>query len=308
MFKTIYNNKIVFFAFISSFILIVFINIIYINYGLKILESMYYKSAIYPFNKIIIGQNSLSLEYYLSLVDTAINGLNLFMPLYFLGFFMITYWVKEDFTKKFLLSLLWADVCLITLDIWQGGLWTMIEEWSFPETFQYSQEIFLGVLLLLFYIKTKQKIFILYSGVFFYFFLDDSQRFHENISFFSKDTFYIGLFGKKIELYGENVLYGIVGIIIIFLFFLIYRKSNFLSRKTALGILKLLFLFAFFTVAIDYINSFFTSKSSGLANIIEEGGEMIVISIICFYVLRSFMSYDSKLKIPSLTKKRSLYF
>ncbi len=302
--KTINNKKVVFFVFISSFILIVFINIIYIRYGHIFLESMYNKSAIYPFNKIIIGQNSLTLEYYLSFVDSAVNGLNLFLTLYFLGFFVITYWVKEDFTKKFLLSLLWADFCFIIIHIWQGGLWRMNEEWSFPDIFQYSKEIFLGVILLLFYIKAKQKIFILYSGVFFYFFLDDSLGFHEKFSFFSMDTFYIGLFGKKIELYSEDVLFGIVGVIIIFLFFLTYRKSDFLSRKIALIILILLFIFAFFAAVIDYINNFFASKPSELPLIIEESGEMFVISIICFYILRNFISYDPKLKILSLTKKQ----
>ena len=155
---------------------------------------------------------------------------------------------------------------------------------GYSEFYQYMKEFWIFALFLFVFFKKKHFIYILWALFFLYLLLDDSLSFHENYGSFLKKYFEIQpRFNLRPQDFGEIIVSFSVGFVFFVSFFLCYFKASLVDKKITQNIFILVLMLVFFGVFIDllhiaipYYNNRFT--------LIEEGGEMVVMSLIVCYV------------------------
>ena len=157
---------------------------------------------------------------------------------------------------------------------------------SYAEVFQYLKEVWIAALLGLLALRHRRFIYLAWSVVFLYFFLDDALEIHENFAKVLIDTFDISAYGRmRAQDFGElgtTLMFGSV------LFLMVggaYLYGRVREKRMTVHLLLLVGLLAFFGVAVDTLHSILTWGRSTWA-IIEDGGEMIAMSLIFCYVFQ----------------------
>ena len=295
MFELNHRSKLIYAVCIGVIAFIILINISYHRWGHGFIESMYDGSVVGPLKTVISSQTNFPLEYYFAIGDEFVIGLNIFSSLYLLGFLIFSK-VKTDFSKRILLNLLWADILFLIIHLSHNELWFITREFLLPEIFQYLKMLSLAVLFLLFFKKTHQKIYILLSGTFFYFFLDDSFRIHEYFSTVLSEkvkrvSISRSLFIDSGEI-AEFLFAGFIGIFFVLMLLSVYRKSDQISRRITRNTIGFILLFSIFTLGFDTLCEIQSLSSvQNLFSVIEDWGEMVVMSFICFYITRCYCKH-----------------
>ena len=290
-----HRSKFIYAVCIGVIAFIILINISYHLWGHRTIESMFDGSAIGPLRTIISSQSNRPLEYYFSVSDEFVIGLNIFSSLYLLGFLLFSK-VKTDFSIRILLNLLWADILFLMIHLSQNEMWFITREFLLPEIFQYLKMISLAVLFFLFFKKTHQKIYILLSGTFFYFFLDDGFRIHEYFStVLSEKVKRISISRSLFINSGEvaEFLYaGFIGLFVVLMLLSVYGKSDQISRRITRNTIGFILLFSIFTLGFDSLCEMQSLSSvQYLFSVIEDWGEMVIMSFICFYITRCYCKH-----------------
>ncbi|MFI1772472.1 hypothetical protein [Thalassobellus citreus] len=159
------------------------------------------------------------------------------------------------------------------------------KDFGYPEIFQYLKYIsILGFVAYLVYFK-KNYIYIPLFFLFTFFLVDDMFQLHQLTRqyFISMSSFGNILEASKVRGY---LIYSII----VLVFFLLLYKWNYrwaseVSKKSLINIYKFLSFFLFFGLGIDVLHVFF-HRSEGvdtLLTIVEEGGEMLSLSILVWY-------------------------
>ncbi len=202
----------------------------------------------------------------------------------------------------FLVALLTLDVILIGLHFlhrlaYRGILesaflsntiFSMSEEAKLPDLYQYLKQLAI-VLLLVYVARNKNRIFIIWAAIFGYLLIDDVVQIHETIGH---------VLGKIMPQIGIGIIdpsevaqEGFLILLALVLFgvsLLVIWRSQGEARQISIYLMALLALAAFFGVGVDIIQSFVMDifGISGIVKIVEDGGEMLIISIILWYVYR----------------------
>ena len=199
-----------------------------------------------------------------------------------------------------LVSLLLIDTILITLHFFHrlafhhviyspflsNTIFSMSEEAKLPDLFQYLKQ-FAIVLLLLYTAIKKDKIYWAWTAIFAYLMLDDELQFHENIGFaFGYIAPHIGNIDPS-EFIQEIFLVFLSVVLFAAALFIIWRAKG-EARIASIHLTILLAAAAFFGVFVDIIQSIVGEHYifSGIIKIVEDGGEMLIISVIVWYVYR----------------------
>ncbi|OEK08593.1 hypothetical protein A8C32_03850 [Flavivirga aquatica] len=165
----------------------------------------------------------------------------------------------------------------------RNNLYFIEDDNSYSEVFQYIKELW--IFLILIFIAVKKKIFpyVIWSLLFLYLLFDDSLSLHENIGEYLSNYFEIqsGLGIRSVD-FGELIVSFSVGISFTFFLVLGYLKSNKTIKKVFQHLSIFILLLAFFGVFIDILHVFFNDNNK--LGLFEDGGEMIVMSIILAYV------------------------
>lgn len=191
-----------------------------------------------------------------------------------------------------LMLLLFTDLCffaLHTIEFFreQNPLLSLTQDNGYPELFQYIK--WLWIIFLLVYISIRQRMWTFTSWVIFFIYLlfDDALKIHEKVGGFLADNInIIHRFGLRLQDVGELTVSGAAGIILFLLVLVAYKYGTKTFKKISLDLLLLIFLLAFCGIFVDMVHSVlnFGWKINAIATMIEDGGEMIVASIICWYV------------------------
>jgi len=214
---------------------------------------------------------------------------------------------------KFLLG---VDIVLIMLsvsrlilrryfDAYQGILlsdsFSIIYDRGIGEFFQYFKELAIFILFILMAMKTKQNVYLSWGALFLYLLLDDSLKIHETLGGVLATKFQMISFWKfRGQDMGELIVVGVVGIVmLIFLAFgYMGASKEHQAQSKVLGIL--LVALVGFGVFLDVIISAFDwYELRMIFHLIEDGGEMVVMSII-FWVVLLFSNNDKNYWIPNL--------
>lgn len=169
-----------------------------------------------------------------------------------------------------------------------SGLFSIEYDGGYGELFQYIKELWIIVLLV--FIGTKQWKFIYFSLslLFLYFLLDDSLRIHESAGAFLADSFnFHPQLGLRAIDFGELVVSVLVGAPLFALIGIAYNRSDVAARMIAKCIMAMVVLLALFGVLTDMVAIMVKHPvAQPILNIIEDAGEMFMMSVIAWFVFR----------------------
>jgi len=177
---------------------------------------------------------------------------------------------------------------LIPVSIFTSPFFSLKADRGFSEVFLYSQYYLITLLFVLLAFQRKTPMMVFWSLVFIYFLLDDILLFHEKGGAFISTLIDFGplAYGSLGNAAPAAALYYLLvgGLIVVFAFEA-YRLGNREFKRVSKPLVVLLAWFAFFAVGVDVINHGITQPFfSAIADIIEEGGEIVTISLITRYV------------------------
>ena len=158
---------------------------------------------------------------------------------------------------------------------------------SVPEFFQYLKELFVAVMFWRLSSRSKDRSYWSICILFAYIFVDDAFSFHENVGFFLGEALHLkdGVIDAKDV--GELLVSAISGVFIFGFIGWRYFRSNTYFRNVVHDVLILFAGLAFFGVVVDTVHS----ASRGMdylpqiLGLIEDGGEMIMVSLMAIYAL-----------------------
>jgi len=187
------------------------------------------------------------------------------------------------FTHALLIYLIYIR---IQFDWSLADLFMINNDNGYPEMFQYFK-YFVVILILIYLILKKQGIgYIAWLLLFTLLLLDDALRFHERFGTWVVEKFnYSPMLGLRAHDLGELTYVAFFGLILLFFLFFGYLKGNEKYRKTNIDLGLLFALFLFFGVAMDMIDQLveYNRYSHLILILIEDGGEMITLSLIVWY-------------------------
>jgi hypothetical protein len=204
--------------------------------------------------------------------------------------------MKLDLEKYKLLGLLiLADLSFIILHILHvytgllpDSLYSLSRDRGYAEFFQYTKELWIAVLFLGLTIHQRKPVYLIFSFLFLYFLIDDSFEFHEQTGSLMADTLHLEpLFGLRSVDMGELAVYAIFGGLFFAAIGITYAMSPPGERKISTQVILLIVIMAIFGVLLDMFEIITEHPGlSELLKIIEEGGEMLVMSVITWFVYR----------------------
>jgi len=201
----------------------------------------------------------------------------------------------KDKNFKLLILLLLTDLVFILihmahqLDLFgmlSKELLSLAVDGSYPEVYQYIKEYWVILLLIFIGIKNSQKIYFSWALLFVYFLFDDSLQIHETFGHYLAIQFnFQARFGLRAQDFGELTVSLFVGIILFSIIGAFYYKSSIGERKVSRSLFFLVLILMLFGVGIDMVDSIIPITFwKAILALIEDGGEMAVMSIILGYV------------------------
>lgn len=200
----------------------------------------------------------------------------------------------KTYNLPILYSLLAIDFVFISLhtlkslDYLSGPNFSVTKNFGYGESFMYLNELFIISCFLWLAYKFRRSIFYLWGAVFVYVLLDDSMEVHEKIGYYlggwiKQHSDIMPEIAKESAEMSSFVLFGIVLFTPILL---LYVKAK--NRSLKVFTQDLLILFGgllFFGIGIDFLNIFFATGTflNGFLGLLEDAGEMVMISMIAWY-------------------------
>jgi hypothetical protein len=204
--------------------------------------------------------------------------------------------MKFDFEKYQLLALLFlADLSFIILHIFHvytgllpDSLYSLSRDRGYAEFFQYTKELWIAVLFLGLAIHQRKPVYLIFSFLFLYFLIDDSFEFHEQTGALLADTLHLEpLFGLRSVDMGELAVSVFFGGLFFAALGITYAMSAPGEQKISTQVILLIVIMAVFGVLLDMFEIITEHPGlSELLKILEEGGEMLVMSVITWFVYR----------------------
>lgn len=208
----------------------------------------------------------------------------------------------ESERHKLLILLILVDLAFIAIHILHkysgllpGYLFNIEYDNGYAEVFQYVKEFWIILLLLYLSIKRSKFLYFSWALIFCFFILDDAFQAHEKlggtifkpwlVDFFGRNS----RFGLKFKDYGELSVAVVAGTFFLALIGVSHYLSNDTTRKVSRHLFILVVLLSFFGVGIDMIHEhYWIHRSPTLVQnalgLVEDGGEMLIMSIILWYV------------------------
>ncbi|MFQ5635190.1 MAG: hypothetical protein ACE5G3_07655 [Gammaproteobacteria bacterium] len=202
--------------------------------------------------------------------------------------------INERSASLVLLLLILADLVFIALHfvealtpLLQGSLYSLERDGGYPEVYQYLKWFWIVVLLL--YLAKSRKSFgyTAWVLVFTYFLLDDAMSIHEGVGRTIAGRLSVTPpFGLRLQDLGELAVSAIAGVVLSAVVAWAYLSESRSFRKASQDMLILLLALVFFGVLIDMLHMALQLDRDQqlVAGAVEDGGEMVVASIIFWYV------------------------
>jgi hypothetical protein len=196
--------------------------------------------------------------------------------------------------RTLLLLLLAADLAFIALHViyvettlLRGRPFSLEADNGLPESFQYVKQFWIALCMLTLFRRTREVVYIGWSIVFAFLLLDDAFQFHENFGHWLGSQYSLPVaFGLRPDDIGELLFASLIGgVTVLLIGFGFWRgdtDARIVSRDTALLVIVL----AALGVGVDLLHviTYFNAPLLGrLLLIVEDGGEMLVVSAIAAY-------------------------
>lgn len=193
-------------------------------------------------------------------------------------------------STKFLFILLLADFafigvhCMYMTSILSNSLFSIERDFGYAEFFQYIKEFWIAVLLFILAIKSSHIVYFSWSLLFIYLLLDDSLKVHEKLGVYLADYFeFQPMFNLRAQDFGELIASMLFGFLLFMFIGVSYLISDNKAKKISKYLLVLVMSLAFCGVVVDMLHIAIPWGELMWA-LIEDGGEMLVMSVIVWYV------------------------
>jgi hypothetical protein len=174
---------------------------------------------------------------------------------------------------------------------------------GYAEAFQYIKEFWIAGLLAFISFRTRKFFFFAWSLLFLYFLLDDSLSIHEKLgNTLSGYLAFATQFKLEANDLGELIASAFFGFVLLSIIGLSTYLSSRKIKLISLDLAILLGVLIFFGVGMDVLHAIARSiPGSGILTLVEDGGEMMAMSLICWYaasLLESVLKKDADFVSP----------
>jgi len=191
----------------------------------------------------------------------------------------------------FVLLLIAADCAFIFLHILlrtqvlDAPLLSLEKDRGYSEVYQYIKEFWIVLLLMMLLIKNRVIGYGVWAVLFAYVLFDDALSIHETLGAYVSQKLDIdAAFGLRAKDFGELIVSAIAAVILLSPLILLYRHGAPAFRQASRHLLMLLLSLAFFGIFVDMLHVIFRGgRLDGVFVMLEEGGEMAVMSLIVGY-------------------------
>ncbi len=165
---------------------------------------------------------------------------------------------------------------------------SVTKNFGYAESFQYLKAAFIAGCFIMLATKLKKPLFYCWAAVFTYILLDDSLELHEMAGYSLSEFLdpklpFVGLGSTA----GELIAFAIFGALLFIPLFYFYYKSKSADLKIVSQDLFILFVgLVGFGMGVDLLHDFAATGTviNGMLGLIEDGGEMIIMSAMVWYV------------------------
>jgi hypothetical protein len=221
---------------------------------------------------------------------------------------------NEHSASLLLFLLLSVDFAFIVLHIMNKAtrilnpqLFSIEKDNTYPEFYQYIK--FLWIIILFSYVlkSTKHPSYISWILTFVYFLCDDALKIHEMIGgYIAKSFDFHPPLNLRLQDFGELTVSATIGALLLAIFVGAYLHGSQTFKKVSKDMLLFIAALVFFGVFVDMVHiaiELGPVVRFGLG-ITEDGGEMVVVSLILWYVfLLAIRDGDSDLFLHDLLRK-----
>jgi hypothetical protein len=202
----------------------------------------------------------------------------------------------------FLLLLLAADAVFILIESYSSPRFAF-KEGRYGEMFGYFQEGFIVLLLGLLAVRARQPWYFVWVSYFLYFLLDDSLGIHEKAG----RLLYKGLdlprsmFEMPTRDLGQLVVFAFLGLLFLAVVGAAYYFGDRTFKEVSRNLLMMLAVLIFCSVVVDVIHVYVNVNAHeaqlliDLLALLEEGGELVIVSVILWYVFSWATQTEEKL-------------
>lgn len=191
-----------------------------------------------------------------------------------------------------LFGLLAADALFVLLHVLQisGTLSDprLLLSWDhgYAELFGYAQAATATTLLFLVYRRRAEAVYLAWSLVLVAVIADDALIIHERVAHALAPRLPLpSRLGPSPQNITELVVLGAIGAALLVLIAWAHRRSGAQARADSRGLLLLLAVLGFFVVVVDRMHAALAGGAGDVAGILEDGGELIVLSLILAYAV-----------------------
>lgn len=187
------------------------------------------------------------------------------------------------------LYLLWRGGQAVSiLDVLPDGAYDLEEDGSPSEIFEYVKEYWIAVMFVLIAFLRSERSYLAWAAVFVYILLDDVLQVHEQLGTRIAELLPTGgLLGLHVQDAGELLAAAMIGGVLLIALALADAWGSAESRVVSRQVGVLLALLVVIAVLLDAVHSLIGNLyASTIVATLEDGGELVVMSLVCWYVLR----------------------
>lgn len=220
---------------------------------------------------------------------------------------------REEWHSKVLLLLLGTDLLFIGLHLlrfwllqegsYEGFLlnsrFTVDRDRGFAEGFQYLKLLLIVGLLMSLWVRQKALSYGAWGATFAFTLLDDALKIHEGVGRRIVDWLNIpAAFGLRGQDFGELIVWGGFGIILLGILLFSYLRAAPKEKAFSNPLFLLFVAFVFFGLGVDMLHMLLggSEVQQMLMAVLEDGGEMFVMSIITVYIWNIFRGREKRLR------------
>lgn len=169
-------------------------------------------------------------------------------------------------------------------------------DWSAGEILNYAKWVLLLVVLVRYYRQGSDNVALALIVLFAISFLDDSLRLHE-----AGGDFFVAWWGAAAEnenvisFAGEFLVWCLLGSIVAGFLFKAWRRTSYVQWARAMPSIALFALVVFCAIVLDFVHTLRPERSlgAGLLGLLEDGGEMIALTLLVAHVNLQYRTYRS---------------
>lgn len=208
------------------------------------------------------------------------------------------------------LAFVFCHVVYVETNLLRGRAFSLEADGGLPEAFQYVKQFWIAAITLIVARRTRLFVYLSWSAVFLFLLLDDALQFHEQAGLWLAQRYALpGVFSLRPEDLGELLFAAAVGAAMLVLVGFAVLREGAAARSASRDLVILIVLLAVLGVLLDMLHviaHFKGSLTAQLLLIIEDGGEMVVISAIAAYAFDLALYGRPRLDLWSTLRRRAL--